>query len=374
MSLTIPLVGGTVPHSTELVDFSAAGRDVEAQLPPEPKPNRSFCASLFNDYMEIAPCTLAVSSIALVVLFGLYGLGCYYIDNPDYWRWGGVGAGAVAVAAFIVVGLVSCGSCLTIRHLKPEKDLEGQINKLGQTVRDYTEQIHALQQVNAHLRQLAIDFEVIAKHQIELKQQTEQMLQTKVGELQTVNEALGRTQQELENSEHVLHQLQEQIIEANKINDQISATLLAAQQHVPDIARVSDGAHDHEGAVVVNIGELSDANLSFNQHNTNLTQLTDELKKQLVFMTKFQDTLSQHAAIFSAGAMDLNETDDKLLAAAQSLGGTAVQREKLLRQMSDKLKKTQDVLKTLKQALEQIEDPQLKAEFTPIVRAIDELD
>jgi ribonuclease P protein component len=215
---------------------------------------------------------------------------------------------------------------------------------------------------------------VIAKHQIELKQQTEQMLQTKVGELQGVNDSLARTQQELANTEHLMQELQAQIVEANKINDQISQTLLAAQQHIPDIARVSDGSHDHEGAVVVNIGELSDANLSFNQHNTNLTQLTDELKKQLVFMTKFQDTLSQHAAIFSAGAMDLNETDDKLLAAAQSLGGTAVQREKLLRQMSEKFKKTQDVLKTLKQALEQIADPKLKEEFNPIIHAIDELD
>lgn len=371
MSATNPLLDA---GAMELVDFSGGGgRDIESQLPSQRKPRASCCGTIVRDYMELAPCSLAVGAIALGIIFGLSALGAYYVDNADYRKWGFVAVGAIGVAFSITVCLVGFCSCLTIRHLRPEKDLEGQISQLGKTVRDYGEQIKGLQQINAHLKKLSEDFKAIAQHQIQLKEQTEKMLQDKVAEMSIVNQHLQETQRALENSEHVLAEFQKQIAEANVINDQISKTLMEAGKHLPEMGFVHDGGHDH-GATVVDVGALSNAHLAFNDNNTDLTQLTAELKKQLVVMQGLQDSLTKHEEIFRAGAMSLDETDDKLLEAAKALGATTEKRFLLMRQLSEKMRKTGDVFTMLKRAIEQITDPTLKDNFNPIVVMIDSLD
>lgn len=356
-----------LPYSMEMEELNP-NRDIESQEPLPRVVGESYCGSILRDYMELTPCALATGSVALLIIFGLYGLGAYYIENPDYHKWGGVAIGAVGVAFSLTVVLVGFCACLSIRHLRPQKNLEGQIRQLGETVSQYTRQIQELRQVNAHLTKISSQFKVVAEHQKQLTAEVEKMLQDKVGELEGVNSELSKTQEALAGTERILQEFQTKIAEANAINDKISAKIKEAGEHVPNLEFACLGHND-----LISVTEFTNENTSFHETTTDLERLTEELQNQLTAMKSFELQLAKHAELFKVGAESLDVTDDKLLDAAKLVGAATEKRFQMVKELQEKLIHSKLVFESLKGAILSIEDTKIKEQFQSIVEMIDGL-
>ncbi len=289
-----------------------------------------------------------------------------------------LGAGLIIIGALIV--LTSCGSFCLIRHFKPEKDLEGQLDDFERENAKLKIENVGLKSNVDRLEQILDGFKNLLEREKEITVNLKQLFEDRISGLR-----LERKQLELaagnfdEKVTQGLKTFNTETDQAKALSEQLVNSNKALRERLLQLNINVDGLAEQEKEWEEDLVKLSTENDEFKKHNFELQRLGKVLYNQLTVIKQLTDTLGNQQAGIKLQTDRIDEFDDKLVDASSDLLKIVEQKTQELEEAKLRLAQLTEGMAKFRIAILALQKIDLKhvdsceGMFKPLLEIIDEI-
>lgn len=386
-------------HGTELTDMAAVridgndsilnsqGRDIESGelivVPRERGKSNTWCCGLIRTPWQCVPAcgacgglTVALLGTIILVANQLLGQGD---ENQEVVTVDTIlGAGLIVLGAVAV--LTSCGSFCLIRHFKPEKDLEGQLDDFERENIKLKIENKGLKSNVERLEQILNGFKNLLEREKEITQKLEALFNERISALEFQRKELQLVVTNYEKKvTQGLKTFDTETKQAKELSEQLVNSNKALRERLEELDVNVDGLAQQEKEWEKDLVKLTTENDEFEKHNFELQRLGKILNGQLAVIKQLTDTLGSQQEGIKLQAERLDEFDDKLVDASSDLLKVVEQKNHELEEAKLRLAQLTEAMAKFRSAILELQKIDLKhvdsceGLFKPLLKILDEV-
>jgi hypothetical protein len=326
-------------NGTELLDLVAdpikrddpilnsSGRDLESGelivVPQGGGKSSTYCCGLIRTPFQCVPACGSCVGLGIDLIAAIIIIADQFLMQGDENQQAmtvNTIFGAVLFVAGTLVMLTSCGSFWLIRHYKPEKDLEGQLDDFERENVKLKIENQGLNDNAERLEGILLRYQQMLEKQNLITDQLKTTLDERVNGLRFEREQLQLLAQNYEiKVQDGMKQFQSGTQQAKELSEKLAVSNRELREKLQALDVNVEGLAEQEKEWEQDLAVLSGENDEFKNHNFELQRLGKILNNQLLVIQKLTASLALKQDGLKVEVDRLDEVDDNLVKVSDNL-------------------------------------------------------
>lgn len=336
------------PSAIELQDVVSVGIDHgttdstsllpvfnRASPPNQPKEKERSCwGYIFKDWSQYLITGKGTGKIVLAGIDAIAGAAMWAVETtPEVDKIKIIGGAALlGINAVLLLGddILDGVVWLRVRMLKPQMSFENQANKFGDEVEDLRNVVDITKQTKEEFKALFLESRDMLTHQKEITRDIKTIFKENLAELGRVREALQVQVEKVTHLEQVFEQAKTQTAAAKDLTAGLKGQNREMQDILKEVGVLEGNVQDLDATWDENAHQIVGETDEYAKQNAQMLHLQAQLKAQMELMAKYLEAIKLYAEKIKADMQQIDETDDKVIAATHEAREAAEQERRNL--------------------------------------------